>query len=93
MLATFTIVHPANQATVGHANLRLNVQDFRSNRITGWTCDLQDAGRASIALAAAGSAELSSALDTISRLKRQLAERDKEIFELKVRSGLKTLQS
>ena len=46
--------------------------------------DWQDA-RVGAALTGAGSAELSSALDTISRLKRQLAERDKEIFELRVR--------
>ena len=46
---------------------------------------VQDAGaRAGTGLHSTGTAELSTALDMIARLKRQLAERDREILDLKV---------
>ena len=46
---------------------------------------LQEAGaRAAAGLHSTGIAELSTALDMIARLKRQLAERDREILDLKV---------
>lgn len=55
---------------------------------------MQDAGaKAGPGAHSTGTAELSTALDMIARLKRQLAERDREILDLKAGTLALFLQS